>query len=362
MWWVAAALAGETMYVQGSSLNLRAKPAAEAEVLERLSINTPLEVLGQDGTFAEVRTEDGRRGYVVAEFIAAAEVAVADALARAKAAKDPADRLSWAQRAAAIDPTDEVLGELEAAYEATGDAEGAARVQRERRWPHGLMLLAADRPVPQIDLAEEAAPPAGGTPVSAEALRRRFRLSPNEAGWLLLDEGPAMRVSLAGARKIAVPRCEPAGSTVVFVGAPAVFRRTAIAFAREAPASWSADVGAPPVDRAAAQQAADEGLADLGGADSASWVVPSPEGWLVRYAARADAGWTVVDLYVTATGAREIARIPATGAPAKPLAVRDVNGDGDLDVVWHHPDCHRAITSLQGELLVEGAARCCPPR
>src|SRR5687767_9320315 len=117
----AGALAAETRYVQASTLNLRAAPSADAKVLGRLAIGSPLEVLEAGAApFVRVRVANGREGWVDGTFLAAAALTAGDALARAKGARDPAERLSWAQRAAAIRSDATTLAELEASYRATG--------------------------------------------------------------------------------------------------------------------------------------------------------------------------------------------------------------------------------------------------
>lgn len=385
-----AAFAADTRFVQGSTLNLRAEPTPRGAVRAILAINEEVDLLSVEGPFARVRT-GGEEGWVAAEFLGEVPLTVDEAMRRAELAPAPQERLSWIQRAAAIHPDDRVLAALEGAYAEVGDPEAAMRVARERKWPRALMLVATDG-LPQIELSQKdrAASTAAGEPVDPEGFARRFRFSVNSAGWVLPDRGPAVPAQLGGARLEEVSPCDTGWGTVAYVAAGIPFGREALVFTRdEPPASWRTPTPTPSVPREQAEAAAAarlerlevprwapgevakegrEEAPDETEIETATWVVPMPDGWFVRVGRGATPGlpeiarWQFADLHVTAAGANELrfedAYFSFDGEPPEPLSVRDVNGDGELDVVQRYA-CGRTVTTLAGDDLATTASRCC---
>ena len=149
------------------------------------------------------------------------------------------------------------------------------------------MLVGTDSPVTELELTVEDGPPKpGADAVSRPTFERRFRMSPNLKGWLLLDQGPAVETLLGGARKIALASCKPAVLTVAAAAWGLPPGRTAIAFSPSPPDSWKVDLHGSPVPEDKARAAADEGLAKLGGENPQSWLVPTADGWFVRCVVR----------------------------------------------------------------------------
>lgn len=371
MWLTLAltAFAADTRYVQASTLNLRAEPTPDGTVRKILDINDEVDVVSVEGTFAKVRFE-GKEGWVAVDFLAPEPLTVEAAMSGARDSEQLSERLSWLQRAAAIRPDDAVLEELESAYRAIGDGEAADQIARERKWPRTLILVAADGP-PEIELSEGQSSPSDGqgAPVTPADFERRFGFALNSKGWLLPDGGPAVEAQLAGARLEEISPCGSGWGTVAYVAAGLPYGRQPIAFTREKPPpSWVRSSPASGVPETVAQKAADTWQAKLTtGAETERWIVPMPDGWFVRVARGDSPGipeiskWQYVDLRVTAKGTEDGGiqdHASAFGGPAEPISVRDVNGDGELDLVQRTP-CGREVTSLTGDDLAFTTGRCC---
>lgn len=124
-------------FVRASKLNVRTDADASAQLMRKLPINRAVDVLELQPTtgWARIRMTGGE-GWVRSEYLAEAPLDLATAKAEASKAADPASRLSWWQRATALDSTDdEVLAHLEAAYAEVGDPAAAAAVKRARALP-----------------------------------------------------------------------------------------------------------------------------------------------------------------------------------------------------------------------------------
>jgi hypothetical protein len=347
--------------VQSSTLNVRSKPSPDAPVVEKLDINAVVNEVGREGEFARVVTQAENEGYVAAEFLAHDPLEVDAALAKARGATDPAERLTWAQRAAAIEPNPAVLEVLEGAYRAVGNVEEAERVAAQRRWPQQMWLVAEVGGSLQLDLRAERKSPEGpaGDPLGEGSSLPGTDLVSTASGWLLYDQGPAVRVALANGRRILLDNCDPTPIAVAYVAPGATPGRVAVAFAADPPTSWSQEISQS-VAEADAERAATEALGELTGDEVRQHRVRTPEGWFVRVAKGGDAGWAVVDLHVTAVGVKEVGRSSPPGGPQQPLAARDVNGDGVIEVLWATGGCSRNLTRLDGDPLgVFTAPRCC---
>ncbi len=64
------AIPANALYVTGATVNLRAGPTTEADIVDRLSRGTPVEPLGPtSGAWIQLRTLDGNRGFMSASFL-----------------------------------------------------------------------------------------------------------------------------------------------------------------------------------------------------------------------------------------------------------------------------------------------------
>ena len=122
----APALSEATLFIQASSLNLRAEGAADAETVAKLPINTELHKLSTDGEFTKVRVLApeffrGLEGWVASKFVGASALVLSELLQSAKSAETPEASLNFWQRAWALDGGSPSTGAgLVAAYEAAG--------------------------------------------------------------------------------------------------------------------------------------------------------------------------------------------------------------------------------------------------
>ncbi|MCA9570664.1 MAG: SH3 domain-containing protein, partial [Myxococcales bacterium] len=138
----APAEPADRVFVTASSLNLRSAPDGAA--IGKLRVASPLQILDRKPGWLHVRVENGKEGWVAEGFVSPERLTAAAAIEKARTAPD-AERLSWWQRAAALDSSRPVLEGLAAAYEATGDTAAAAGVRSQLVWPVGLYLPSALR-------------------------------------------------------------------------------------------------------------------------------------------------------------------------------------------------------------------------
>ncbi|MEZ4238671.1 MAG: SH3 domain-containing protein [Myxococcota bacterium] len=119
----------ELRYVRASMLRLRQRPEPEA-AWSALAINTRVRVVGREGEWVRIVAPDGRTGFVHRDFLGDTPLSLADIDGELGRAADPASRVTWAERAAALAPTDpERLGGLVEAYRAADRPDDAARVE-----------------------------------------------------------------------------------------------------------------------------------------------------------------------------------------------------------------------------------------
>jgi hypothetical protein len=119
----------EQVFVQASLLRLREHPDPNA-AFTPLPINSRIRVLERKGEWMRIISSDGRTGWVRAEFTDQAPLSRETARSRAEAAADPAERVMWAERFAALSPGDAgALDGLVKAYRAAGRAEDAQKVE-----------------------------------------------------------------------------------------------------------------------------------------------------------------------------------------------------------------------------------------
>jgi hypothetical protein len=117
------------VYVQASLLRLRVAPDPDA-AWSPLPINSKVRVVDHQGEWMRVIAADGRSGWVHHDYVGDAPLTRETVQQRFDAATDPADKVVWAERAAALSPADSgVLKTLVDAYERAGRPEDASKVR-----------------------------------------------------------------------------------------------------------------------------------------------------------------------------------------------------------------------------------------
>ncbi|MEQ1572442.1 MAG: SH3 domain-containing protein, partial [Myxococcota bacterium] len=123
----------ETAFVHASLLRLRVAPDP-ASAWTPLPIDSRVRVLERRPDWVRVISPDGRAGWVAAEFLGTAPLDPVEVQRRVDAATDPAEKVVWAERAAALAPGDAgKLSALIAAYRAAGRDEDAQKVDEALR-------------------------------------------------------------------------------------------------------------------------------------------------------------------------------------------------------------------------------------
>lgn len=364
-------------YVVASTLKLRGAPQAGARVLGRLAINSPLIAGSSSGNFTAVEVANGKQGWVASAYLEAEPVTKAAALERAKS-PDPALRLSWLQRAAAVAPFDlGVLEALEAAYEAAGKKSGAVSVARLRaRLAVGLRPIRhADRPALHVEWEILST---GGARPPREIPKEKWQaygVPPDARFWILTERGPAVPARVEAVNGRLLNECGGVYGILLRLDPETPLPEGALpiltAFGPEAPAGWIEDWTPPSVPADAAVRA--ESLVAAAAKDAqagplrASVVTDGQGGALVRVIGDLPSKETEIfqpvlawDLQVPAQGAARLLR-PAqryNGFFDTWLAARDVDGDGRVDVLADDR-CSTTVYDPEGERLARTFERCC---
>jgi hypothetical protein len=104
---LAAPALGETLYLQASDVNLRARASTRAKVVGKISIGAECALLGERKGWAELRC-GAIQGYTLRKFLGDTPPDFDELLSRATEVEAaPKDRLQAASRAVALRPTDE---------------------------------------------------------------------------------------------------------------------------------------------------------------------------------------------------------------------------------------------------------------
>ncbi len=360
----------KTVFVQASSLRLRSAPSTKATTKGRLQINYRLEVLKRRGDFIKVRTANKATGWVSADYVADRPLTVREARKQARAAKTPQDRLSWLQRAAALQPGDvKVLQALRDGYRAVTNERGAASVDTllsvlTRRWfpiPQGLgrgvwvEWKAVDWPGAEIQIPEQD--------------WANFEVSGDLEFWVLPEYGAAVQAHVVEVWPDTWNECGGLQGINLKLNAQLPpGERALVATIGEPPASWKKAVTPAPRARLEASFEAyiakslakrgkvSQGLAiHEGGAYGHAAVRLGPAGeseLLDRYAihrVRFDAAGQIAHL----SKATE-----ETMFLWMPLALRDITGNGQLETVYVD-GCATYIQSHENTPLFSSQMRCC---
>ncbi|HET8540790.1 MAG TPA: hypothetical protein VFL83_13045 [Anaeromyxobacter sp.] len=120
---------GPHRWVVASVANLRGAPDPAAALVRRLPIATRVVVLQERDGWARI-VADETDGFLPASLLVAAPPTVAGMIEALDRARTPAERRTWAERAAALAPRSlPVLEKLAAALDEAGDAAAAAKVR-----------------------------------------------------------------------------------------------------------------------------------------------------------------------------------------------------------------------------------------
>lgn len=365
-----------TRHVIASSLKLREEPSAKARVRGRLSINTPLELVGTSGDFAEVLTRNGKRGFVAKAYLDTHPVTKAAALERAKGD----ETLSWLQRAAAVAPYDaEVLRKLADAYLEAGRGKSAAMVGRilerlqTRFWaiPEGDSITVQWRiQYPEGDFRSREVP---------KSLWPREGLDPKTPFWVLPSHGPAVAARATRAEWSVVNECGASAGFVVTLeleSALAKGARPFLAAVGARPEGWG-DAGPPTGEPEMASKAKKAALelakshSDYAPIEDPSFpqvsalsigehrywtrvVIPTQEGPDAIFQP-----YLAFDIEVADGKASFMAPPEAYDGPyPTPVALRDVDGDGRPDRALRD-GCWARVLDERGEQIAASEYACC---
>lgn len=344
-------------WVHASVLVLREAPKPDGAARGRLEINLPLQVLETRGDFARVRVRNGREGWVAAALLGDAPLTVELAQARAREAKSSKDRLTWWQRAAALAPDDaDVLGQLRAAYLATGDARAAGLVGTliDRRrvrvlpvWEPGPVARVELEPLPfeaQPGCVEPAQWPDAG-------------VAPAQRWWVLPEHGAAVAGRVVKVCREVWNECggELGHEATLEAALPAGERALAVV-AGELPAQWRVAAAAAPVE--AARQVFERQRAGRRG----RWLVAATAELAVGVWAHETtqdelSSWRAEFFRLKAGRVTKLFETTFFNAP-RYLFVRDVQDDATPELLFGD-GCQLQLTTLEGHVIRATASRCC---
>jgi hypothetical protein len=368
----ANAKLAQALFVQASTLKLRAEPSPGSKVKGRLAINYPLQVLEKEGDFARVKTRNNKEGWVGHAFLGKARVTKELALNKAGALSGK-EKLAWLQRAAAVVPTDvEVLEQLEKSYEEVGNMRASEMV-------HFLVETLKARYYPIRQDKEDGLwvewsvfyPPGEVKARDVPESEWGQKGIPANLGFFVLPEkGPAVSGKVKKVRIEAINEC--AGDAGILLQLDAKMpkgQKALVAVHENAPKSWSESVSMKKVENARAllmKVALDvfkgkkESEVDLG-------MTTGTDG--VRARAFVEAPTADDDIFVQSKGidlflgkdgkVKQLGKsIIYNGFTPKPFARRDVDGDGHPDT-FMADGCSESIVTDKGVNLIANAFRCC---
>jgi hypothetical protein len=358
-----------TRYIQASTLKLRAAPSATGKVRGRLAINSPLEVLEEKDGFTRVRVGNGKEGWVGSRFLGEAPVTVEQARERAGKTVAPKERLSWLQRAAALEPTSlEVLGELQAAYELNENKRASLMVEKLMKKLKVVeaaskgTLLATYRDGLEWRHADDEGFIEGLVPRAKWA---EHGLIPEAELWALPKDGPAARVEPTALRREVWNECGGDNGLTVDLGAPYV-----LAHLGKPPGSWArAPTPWSDADRATLEARVRKERCKADWDCQLYTVANKGHGAYVRVLNEREIPdddmyeFSVVDIRATAPdGAlKKVYGLDTQGyilGEPVPVALRDVVGDDAPEVIFQD-DCSSSVRTVEGHALFNGAFRCC---
>lgn len=150
-----------TAYTQASSSNLRSTSASDAEIVQKLPINTKVDILDKkpEWVFVQVSGDESLKGWLHQSLIAAQALSLEEALKRYEDSAQAAQlRLKWIERAAALAPEDiDVLNELAQTLRGHGEYARADAVLENIEAMKARQSEPAAEQKPQAVAAEDSA-------------------------------------------------------------------------------------------------------------------------------------------------------------------------------------------------------------
>ena len=360
-----AVATGDSRFVHASSLNVRAAPEASAALRGTLSINSEVAVLATKPEWAQVRVSNGTEGWVAAKFLAAERLTAVVASENARNADTAAEAVSWAQRAAAIDGSREVLEQLREAYAKAGDADAAETVGTQLAWPHRLLPVTGTADGIRVEWEVGYGMNAGPIP---ENRWMAHGLDPSETWWLLPDVGPAVQARVA--RFAVEPFNECAGDDVRFVELepvePLPEGRFAVVASRGAPpAVWREAGDAPALSHAEALERVGRFASERAAAEDVQFQLgPSGKGWrgFVSWSSGEynELGASIYDRVEVRVVDGEVVEGDRDQTTERETlhTERDVTGNGHLERVLTD-GCTTWVLDDEGHLVKGTGYRCC---
>ena len=355
----------ETYPVRGWALDgdvaVRASSEPGASINSTIGINFRVLIYELQDSMA--RTE---AGWVDAGAISRTEVDIDMLRDAVRAARTPAERVVWAERAAAL-----WVGEggwdaraLVWALEEAGDAERAVALRAGRAWPPELFLAPVQPPdgPMRLELAERGWGETGQ--LSPEELAA-WRVPLGAPVWVLPDDGPTRRGAVVGAAWTTPNECGGTHALEVEVEAAVTGAPVAFWLGPVPPGSWYAEPDPirddPGATAAALALARESGMAD----PEVSGVVAGDHGWLRVADWRWEGDMGIVDVLdvgwvrgVESVISRAEDRT-LDGQISKPVHLRDLDGDGVIEAVFADAGCSTSLRGFDGHWALMTASRCC---
>lgn len=138
----ADASAKREVFVRADVLRMRGGPSQTAEVLERLRINTRLDVIEEKNDWNKVRSPSGESGWVPAALVQATPLRADELRARIPSLSG-AEKVSALERLVALTPdAPEALASLRNAYTEIGKADRAGQIEKQLKGDYPMYAAA----------------------------------------------------------------------------------------------------------------------------------------------------------------------------------------------------------------------------
>ena len=359
----------EQKYVLASILNLRAEPGGEK--IGKLSINSPVMVIDTKDQHSQIRIRNNKTGWVPSRFLSTELLTWDTAMRNHHNATDIQERLSWAERAAALDDNRTALRVLKDVYTELGNSEIIAKLDRKLAWPEALMLVGSHEQKQDLlvlewphhigyhDLYD------GMDHRNPAELMAKYGLKEGASVWVLPQYGAQVEGRLEAVESRVFNECGDTTGLVLMVKAGLPPGQRAVAYSlSKGPASWDQTLIPNP---SAEDQAIEKVAAQLENDDWSFDAVSLDDSILVRAGRNAGddpvfVDYNLIDYKVYPDGRivkwREAIGWTSAIGYAIPLSTRDVDGDGVIDVVWEG-ECMMSLDDASGNEHLSTSMLCC---
>ena len=361
--------APQQKYVLASILNLRAEPGGEK--VGKVSINSPVMVIDTKDEYSQIRIRNNKTGWVPSRFLSAEILTWDIAMRNYQQATDIKERLSWAERSAALDDNRTSLRALKDVYVELGNQEIIAKLDRKLAWPEALMLVGSHEQKPDLLVLEWPHhigyhDLSGGMSYRNPAqIMAQYGLKIGAPVWVLPQHGAQVEGRLEAVEITLFNECGGTTGLVLLVKAALPDGQRAVAYSlSKGPASWDQPI-IP--DAAAENQAIATVTAQLEAEDWEFNAVSLQDFILVRAGRNAGddevfVDYNLVDYKVYPDGRiekwREAIGWTSAIGYAVPLSTRDIDGDGVFDVVWEG-ECMMSLDDVTGNEHLSTSMLCC---